>query len=998
MRFRAALVACVCLAPVVRAVPELPAVTTPFALSTGDFTATIDPPGGWSLTQIHFRDKPVSLAYRAHDLVVRFSDRIFVGASSIKPEPEEILSVTLLVDEATVDPASAKRFQGERIEYTRRTRLRGLEATSKLTVLPDRIERETVLEVKADTVVKQVWPLTFVWQPTTTEWLARTRDGRLVHGSFDGAGDWEMQESVHWTAVFNPRQRLAMVTAFPRDMMDGVVRKHAYWDLEASHQQRFHAMDNQQLKQGETYRLGATLRILPAKKADWKKTVTDAATQFGLEPVVAGESDEPQVVYPGLIDDSERMRKIRQRFQPLVSVTDPEWLTNPVGMEALDPDTVLRPWTPVKVEDGSVRVLGRTYTLGQWGLPAQIRAANAEILAGPIRLVIHQGGESRAVEPGPVRPTAQYRGLARFASEAQCARSWFQATAVYEYDGLIRLDLSMASTGHKLFLDKLELIVPIKAEHAKFLSNAHSWTRGGETQASPADYGRLNDGQGTLYVSGHRPLVWLGDYERGLCWFSESEQHWFPQGNDKAVRIARTDDVVELRVSMISGAHRLNRTASLTFGLMATPAKPLPRGWRGWRMTSHYLAVRASEMNNPNIGNRIIFWSDGYRVGRLYPVARDDDEFSRNVAHLRKLGVDGIYAYQDITLLGVRGRTQIEGEDFWFMAPEWPVFGKDWAIDPPLRSTARQHVSIASSWQDFLLWQTKHWIVKNDVNGVYLDEIFPHPDTRADHGLGYRHGANEIRPSYAIFAMRDYFKRLRYLFETHGDNECPIFVHMSATMMLPYLSFADVMLDGEQYWYDVSAWRKPPYPSYIEMTPLDRYHAMTGGPAFGAVPVFLPEFRPDALADRFPDAGKQVAPTREFLALTLLADILVWPVWCNSAVVTATQQIKADYGVADSSTRFHGYWRAAQHNPLVSGDVKVSYYANKNGILAIVSNLTREGQRVELDWKRIHGEPGAPNWQAWQAETDDALPLEGAVTAMEVPGHDFAMVRYGVRR
>ncbi len=202
--------------------------------------------------------------------------------------------------------------------------------------------------------------------------------------------------------------------------------------------------------------------------------------------------------------------------------------------------------------------------------------------------------------------------------------------------------------------------------------------------------------------------------------------------------------------------------------------------------------------------------------------------------------------------------------------------------------------------------------------------------------------------------MRDFFKRLLWIFQNKADGRPAIIAHMSACMMIPYLSFADITLDGEQYYYYIKKWHGRGYPSYIKLVSMDKYHALSRGVAFGTVPLFLPEFRPDALADRYKDVREKVAPTREFLTQTLLCDILVWPVWCNAKVVRNVEKIKADYGVTRPETRFVGYWMNSAKQIVRGGKVLVSYYKNDNGILAIVGNLNDESQQAELDFSAIN--------------------------------------------
>jgi len=48
-----------------------------------------------------------------------------------------------------------------------------------------------------------------------------------------------------------------------------------------------------------------------------------------------------------------------------------------------------------------------------------------------------------------------------------------------------------------------------------------------------------------------KPFVWLGDEDRGLAWFCESDENWSPADPQRALTIKRCEDRVLFRCHLI---------------------------------------------------------------------------------------------------------------------------------------------------------------------------------------------------------------------------------------------------------------------------------------------------------------------------------------------------------------------------------------------------------------------------------------------------------------
>jgi hypothetical protein len=951
-----------------------PASAKPLTLASDGFTLRIDPARAWSLDQIQFHGKEVGQPNGNYGLVWSPASANYIGGSHTQGGREEVLDLSLTVDGQPVDLSKTSDVTVQKeAEFIKESRMGDLLVRSTTRFTPDRIEFQRNVTVEKDVHVHIMFPFMFCWKPETDQWLARADTGQLLEGKLQSNKDWELQKNVRWTAIYDPKAQIAMLTELPPDM-NGVGRKNAYWDLPAYHKQYFQSISDRDLKKGQTLQYRLTLRGFQAVPDQWKELVKSQA--FELE----GESSLPLSTATAPTTQSALQKQVEHLYPPLDKTETPDWLAHPVAMAALDPDTVLQPWTPVEADIHSVSVWNRRYELGEGALPKQITAADEPLLTAPVRLDIQLQGQSAPVQLSAPKITETHKGQVQYASGSAGDQTSVQLKSTYEYDGFSRFDLTIQAP-EDLKVDHLELVIPIRSSHAILYNNAAPW-HFGQSQAIYAQAGALPTGDGEIYASEFKPYFWIGDHMRGLSWFSESDQWIRPAKNDRVVRIVRKGDTVELHIVYVDRAVALPPRINLSFGLMATPVKPLPKAWRNWRFSSPKAAT--FQPQPPPAINQVIYWADAFRIIYQYPRPRDPAAFKQDVATLHEEGAQRVYPYLDVTLLGTQSTTTVPGEHFTFATPEWAAFGEQWANVPNYKpGRPWQRVSPASHWADFSLWVVKQWILNGGADGVYTDEAFPYADTSAAHGCGYTDTDGVRQPTWPIFATRDYFKRLAYLFQKHAKGSPAIIAHTSSTIAVPYLSFADIALDGEQFYHTIKKYTGTEDPSYLALVPLDRYQAELMTQQVGLVPAFLPEFRNDITDKRFPGIRRRTHPTREFLAQTLLHDMLVWPLWCNADEVNATYGVLARFNTGAADVAFHPYWEKLNQAAVQGEGIKLSYYQRPGQILGIVVNTANHAQTVTLDLAQLK----KGDWEFTNARTGQSVKNQ-----LEIPARDFRII------
>jgi len=945
-------------------------------LQSGDLTLRFVPSRAWTFDELHYGGNLLNNPGSFSGLVLNFGGALFLGSGHHQAGAEKVLSIQLTVDGKQIDQAQLLKggdFKGNSIELIKTSNLVSANVEpASVTPLKSVIrmnngvlECEQFLTPNEDTDIDKLYAFMFSWTTQTTEWMAKTAKGESLEGSF-GDKSWELLKDVQWTSIYNPVYKTAAATVFDQDSWNGAGVHHGYWNVKAYHKQYYQPVGKMTLKKGTTYHWKVKVLFTKAEQDQWKQTVKDLIGKTSAAKPAADVS----------------LTALDQRFPPYQKDETPHWEKERAGIEALNPDMVLQPWTPVVATAQNVNVWNRDYQIGAWGLPQNVTIGGANFLQSPIQFILNSNG--KVLLPA-TQLSKTYKGRADYAVQTVHGIS---AQTQYEYDGFVRSNFHFEKS---TTVDQLILRIPFKPENAEYFHYIAA-VQGLQSQQTNSRSGAIPAGNGVVFKSTFQPLVWLGNRDAGLCWFSESDQFWNPENNPNAIQIVRYPDRVELQIHFIDQKTTILAGSTLSFGLMATPSKPRPADWRSWNFATHQ-NVQLQKNPQPTRGNMVIFWHDAWRIMLMYPFPRDPQTFKNEVAALHENGAKRVFPYIVASTITGHDKTYLPGGPKEWTTPEWSVFAKDWELQPNREPATFRRVSPASGFADWQLDALKQMIVNDGVDGVYVDESYPYPDSVAAHGAGYTDQNGTRHVTYQIYAMRDYFKRMDYLFQKFGKGRPAIMAHASGVLSMPHLSFVDIFVTGEQIHAKVKDWPKDSDPSYIKMTPLDQWATQFTGKQFGFVPLFLPEFRNDALGDRYQKVINETAPTREMLALALLHDVPVWPLWSNSAEIYAANKAKEEFDIGAPDTVYTPFWNknaaTANHE-----NIYISTYQNKNGILAVVSNLADQETRATVDFSSVPGAKVLLRNKFWNAETGEKYIEEnGGKISLTIPSHDFVLLR-----
>jgi hypothetical protein len=148
------------------------------------------------------------------------------------------------------------------------------------------------------------------------------------------------------------------------------------------------------------------------------------------------------------------------------------------------------------------------------------------------------------------------------------------------------------------------------------------------------------------------------------------------------------------------------------------------------------------------------------------------------------------------------------------------------------------------------------------------------------------------------------------------------------------------------------------------------------------MPFFLPEF-PEELRSR-------EEPTRGLMALLMLHDIGVWPLWCNEAVVNEALAALDEFGYVDAE--FMPYFGPEPPAATGTPDVLCSAYrrAADGAVLLIAGNVGRADREVRavLSPARLGLQPATA--RLWPGQTP--VPLADGTLELSVPGLGYRLV------
>jgi hypothetical protein len=657
-----------------------------------------------------------------------------------------------------------------------------------------------------------------------------------------------------------------------------------------------------------------------------------------------------------------------------------EWFTSgkpKLGLEALDANYVPKPWSPIKRDGSKVSVWNRGYVFDGKGVVDSITSSKISLLETPVEIIIN----GTAVTFAAPEVVETNKGLVKLKHSGEVKGSTTaELLCSVEYDGMVWCDVTVSPQKE---IDSLTLKIPVSAKIADFIHYIGAPQIYQSQDLPENSYSKaLSTKPGVVFKSGLKTHIWIGNNSAGLMWFTESDQFWWPKEREDCVRVIRKKSgAAELSLDIVAKPLPLKagEKAHIRFGLMATPVKPMPKGWRGWTFTAQYDAYQDEKR-----GNHLIYWPNEWRFISLDgdPTRMTLQPTKKKAAVDHKANRKIIPYWTQLHCVARQGNKAIPDAEYmrehWSTNPNRPGGG----------SLQMFRCATASEWSDYLVWCVDRWGSKvGHLDGWYMDETQPIPNSQKKSLGGYDALDGARKVTFDLLSTRKLTKRLDWIVSRHtgGQQSCSI-AHCSATHAMEYLSQYPIMLIGEQYFSgyfqnypklrppDGSATERLYYYSYA--LPMDRLRTECYWRQWGAVMLFLPCLKNKR------DIMESSIPTRDLLSRVMQADMLVWPLFCCAPEIHKMWKFRKEFGIADSCVSFTPYW---SNNRITSDDkdVVVGFYSNGKKRLVIVSNLARKPRKPQITFK------GIPLRSVVNAETGNTIPHSGNGVSLDMKRNDY---------
>ena len=588
-------------------------------------------------------------------------------------------------------------------------------------------------------------------------------------------------------------------------------------------------------------------------------------------------------------------------------------------------DHVSDPWTPLERDGDTIRCWGREVTL-DGGLPSQITSQGQALLAAPI--TVRSAAAATWSDPTVV-DDEEHR--VEVSGDGQLGEFTLSYNALMEFDGLVRCDITMAPPTGGADLDSLTIEIPVRTDVAKRYRNPTCQDWDGE----PLDEAEFI------------PYAWLGDEERGLAWFMESDENWVPVDGQRAMTIRREGDTTVARLHIIVEPTRVEQELTYTIGFDATPVRQLPSD-----MYKHRLA------SGPYMKgvNQIVYgWRHqiSYLNGRL--IAHDPDDQRAFVDKWREKGIE-TRSYSC---------TQCTSN----LSPEYLFFGREWDLPggptfsgykrvPDEAPYSMVPVCPRSSFADFLVWCVREHLENDWGGGIYTDIDGAFACGNLSHGCGYEDAFGRTGRTRALYAHRSLSRRI---YEACHEFGTLYYAHDHSKWHAPFNAFNDGWCPGEQYSH--AAVEDPAF--YMDGIPDRVWRTEFYSPATGVMSFLLPELGRLAATDALEDRG----PSECCIAAAMTYGAPLWAGSINKEVVEEVWAAQIAFGLEDA--KFVPYWKQTEF-ATDAPEVRVSQWTKPGARLISVANFGDEDQPVTLTCKSV-GVAYEPAWLAADLESEDGV-------------------------
>ncbi len=478
------------------------------------------------------------------------------------------------------------------------------------------------------------------------------------------------------------------------------------------------------------------------------------------------------------------------------------WWNNNYG----DTEKVLKPFEPIRIEGEQAAVTRRIYTLDGLGLPRQIEANGGNVLTAPTRIVVTVSGQDHIVPTdGTVTYTAKKDWRTEFTGgPVEVAGITFSVRGWMEQDGLVNLDLTYASGAAAAApaIEGLRIEWPVDDQHGNWMQ----CIGGVGGNYAPRTIGKVPDGPGQVWntlddigkagslmlVGNWQNNLWIGNDQRGLCWFGDDDQGWVHNDATPAHSLFRDGNAVVMRnhiVNLPPGAPPFTLDAPRTIHLQynATPFRHLAPGWRltqvsacngfsakDWKFDEDegkdFFTILSMPSKDP------AKWPYYLETYKQIAQKKAEGGWTSNRHRL------SIHLNNQIALRGYGPKTREPGL--------YDYFAADWG-------TEYAGESLNQTYRDYMLYLMNMHVRDGGLAHYYFDISFTRSTPALAAGIGYRLADGRVQPGSMDGPLREWYKRSWALMQEHDLYPGGVSGHATHSMPLRAFPWSDAWLDAE---------------------------------------------------------------------------------------------------------------------------------------------------------------------------------------------------------
>lgn len=623
------------------------------------------------------------------------------------------------------------------------------------------------------------------------------------------------------------------------------------------------------------------------------------------------------------------------------------WQDNTVGIS----DKVIPPWTPLDWKNGTLSMWNKSYRLNGLGLAEKITNAGAPQLSGPMKLVATIDGKETEIKAGQPAMVKLTEANADLSGSAKLGSLNFNVKTRVEFDGFV-LNTMTIDPQAAAKLDRLSLIITMpKAEAPCFVTTAGGWsaTHGW----TPQKWDSRETSSGCI-TGNFVPYIFLTDSDRGFCWFADNEKGWILDPTAPTQELSNTATTTTLRINFVTKPGAITQPTTIKYGWMVTPQKPQLKEWRSY-VINYYL---------PYPKAHAVFWRDAdWAVTWPYYSSPYPWDYAKSKALLANNNSNFTPCVGDIAHAIGRYR-DYKGRWFNDVAADWGI---------TLGDTGDGNVARSQGPNDFQVWHFDRWVKQSGLSGLYFDENYLGEEYNYLTGGAYLLPDEQIQPGYSYLGLREYDKRLRYMFNDNGKTPPYLWLHTTSGHPV-YAWMPDVAMEGE----NVEPTGK--YDDYMDGQNAGRLRSIGMGTNLGSVPTIMCQ------SDNHWNPTYSPFLVHQFVGWLLAHD-------CLPATVQFWTALAPELELWRDETRFLPYWKEGLGVKSLTKDVVASAHVWPGHAVLWIANTAHEDctATVALDMAKLGFD--AKKTLVFDTETGERYTITGGKLTLALPQRMWRSVR-----